>query len=427
MKPLAHAFAKRAFDLLLAAALLVVVAPIACVALLPVRRRLLPSFGSVARAGRDGRTFLLRHEVLGERRSPLLRRLARSPLPQWPVLLGILAGDLSFVGPRPLELAEAAALAPPDRDRFAVRPGLVCHWWVWQRTNIDFGSEADADRLYLHQRSLAADLAILLRALLAMPYGKSGGTRPVAARIGGVRLLNLGMDELVDAIVLAVEKRHMTRVAFVNPDCVNIAARDPQYRALLAGTDWVCPDGIGMKIAGRILDQPIRQNLNGTDLFPRLCAALEAGGRSVYLLGAHPGVAQAVAQWARHHYPGLAIAGFRSGYWPPGEEEAVAAEIRQSKADVLLVALGVPRQELWLKRNLRRSGATVGIGVGGLFDFYGGRIPRAPLWLREVGGEWIFRLLQEPRRMWRRYLVGNFAFLWRVARERMAAARAAGG
>ena len=77
-------------------------------------------------------------------------------------------------------------------------------------------------------------------------------------------------------------------------------------------------------------------------------------------------------------------------------------------------------QDFWLRRNLKHTGASVGIGVGGLFDFYSGRIPRAPLWLREIGGEWTYRLLQEPRRMWRRYLVGNFEFLWRVVRERTA-------
>ena len=132
-------------------------------------------------------------------------------------------------------------------------------------------------------------------------------------------------------------------------------------------------------------------------------------------------MAEAVARWAKRQYPTLVVAGFRSGYYAPGEEASVVAEIRRARADVLLVAMGAPRQERWLKRHLRHTGAVVGIGVGGLFDFYGGRIPRAPLWLREIGGEWTYRLLQEPRRMWRRYLVGNVAFLWRIVRERRAA------
>jgi N-acetylglucosaminyldiphosphoundecaprenol N-acetyl-beta-D-mannosaminyltransferase len=135
-------------------------------------------------------------------------------------------------------------------------------------------------------------------------------------------------------------------------------------------------------------------------------------------------VASAAAEWAQRQFPELRIAGTHGGYFDDGGEAAVLAAIRDSGADVLLVAMGVPVQDLWLRRNLKKSGATVGIGVGGLFDFYGGRIPRAPQWLREIGGEWIYRLLQEPRRMWRRYLVGNFAFLWRVVRERRAASGA---
>jgi N-acetylglucosaminyldiphosphoundecaprenol N-acetyl-beta-D-mannosaminyltransferase len=181
-----------------------------------------------------------------------------------------------------------------------------------------------------------------------------------------------------------------------------------------------------MKIAGRILGRPIRQNLNGTDLFPRLCGTLAASGRRLYLLGARPGVAEATARWAQQQFPQLQIAGTRSGYFDATEEEAVIAAIRRSGADVLLVAMGVPAQDLWLRRHLKATGARVGIGVGGLFDFYGGRIPRAPLWLREIGGEWVYRLIQEPRRMWRRYLIGNFTFLWRVCRERIEAAPAAG-
>ena len=427
MAGLAYACGKRALDVVLAASLLAVCAPLALVALAPVRRGLLPRLASVTCIGRAERRFRLRFETVAPGRSRFARLLAGSALPRWPVLLSVVAGHVSLVGPRVLDAAEAAALPAPERDRFAVRPGLVCYWWLQQRSNIDFGTEADADRRYRAQRSLAADASILLRALLAMPYGRPAAPPRAVEHIAGIRLLNLGMDELVGAILTAVEGRVRTRIAFVNPDCVNIAARDPLYRAALAGADWVCPDGIGMKIAGRILERPIRQNLNGTDLFPRLCAAAAGGGHRIYLLGARPGVAAAVARWARRQYPGIKIAGCHSGYFEGDGEEAAIAGIRRSRADILLVAMGAPRQELWLQRHLERTGALVGVGVGGLFDFYGGRIPRAPLWLREIGGEWIYRLLQEPRRMWRRYLIGNAVFLWRVARERMAGAPAAGG
>ena len=420
MRHLAYEATKRAVDLLVALALLAIAVPLAALALAPARRGLLPRLAATMCVGRRGRPFALRREVLGGQGG----RLAW--LADWPLLLAIVAGHVSLVGPRIMSAGEAAALDPADRDRFAVRPGLVCAWWLQQRTNIDFDSEADADRRYLQQRSLRTDLSILLRALLALPYGDGGGRPRAVVHIASIRLLNLGMDELVAAIEAALQGRGCTQVAFVNPACVNIAAVDPHYRAALARADWVCPDGIGMKIAGRILGRPIRQNLNGTDLFPRLCESMARSGHRLYLLGARPGVAEATARWAQQQFPRLMIAGTRCGYFDAAGDAAVVAEIRRSGADVLLVAMGVPAQDLWLRRNLKKTGARVGIGVGGLFDFYGGRIPRAPLWLREIGGEWIYRLIQEPRRMWRRYLIGNFTFLYRIARERVSPAVSTG-
>ena len=243
---------------------------------------------------------------------------------------------------------------------------------------------------------------------------------PAGIEIRGLRLLNLALDDAVAAIESAVLAGTPTRVAFVNADCVNIAARDTAYRERLAAMDWVFADGIGMRIAGRLLKQPVRDNVNGTDLFPRLCAALSLHGRSLYLLGGRPGVARAAAVWAKTHYPALRITGACHGYFGGEQTGQVVADIRRSRPDVLLVAMGVPVQEYWIGRNAASTGATVTVGVGGLFDYYSGRIPRAPAWMRRCGLEWVFRLIQEPSRLWRRYLVGNLVFLARIGRDRLA-------
>ena len=116
------------------------------------------------------------------------------------------------------------------------------------------------------------------------------------------------------------------------------------------------------------------------------------------------------------------MAGFHHGYYAPADESKVLDEIRASGATILLVALGAPRQDVWISRNLAGTGVRVAMGVGGLFDFYSGRIPRAPQWLREMGLEWIYRLYQEPGRMWRRYLVGNITFLYHTALQRVGVA-----
>ena len=240
-----------------------------------------------------------------------------------------------------------------------------------------------------------------------------------AIHVRGIRLTNVGMEDALNAIDAALASGNPARIAFVNADCVNLAARDEGYRDSLEAMDWIFVDGIGMRLAGWILEQNIRDNVNGTDLFPKLCAELAMRGRSLFLLGAKPGVAAAAADWARAHYPGLRIAGAEDGYFPESASPEVARRIRQARPDVLLVAMGAPRQEHWIARHAAAAGATVTLGVGGLFDYYSGNIPRAPGWMRRAGLEWVFRLIQEPGRLWKRYLVGNFSFLLRIAGDRV--------
>lgn len=321
---------------------------------------------------------------------------------------GLLSGRYTLVGPRLPQTPDA-------------RPGLLCLWWLQQRSNIDYGSEAAADARYLAQRSLKGDFAIVLRAGLSSLHGAPVNSHEASVQIAGLRLLNLEMQDMLNAIDAALRARQPMRIAFVNPDCVNLAAGDAAYRACLEASDWVCADGIGMKIAGKLLQRPIRQNINGTDLFPLLCAQLAQRGQRLFLLGGQDGVAAATAAWAQAQFPGLQIAGTANGYFTEADTPALLRVIRAARADVLLVALGAPRQEKWLAQHHAASGATLGMGVGGLFDYYSGRIPRAPQWLREIGGEWVFRLLQEPGRLWRRYLIGNGVFLLRILREKYAA------
>ena len=188
----------------------------------------------------------------------------------------------------------------------------------------------------------------------------------------------------------------------------------PEYEARLQAADAVLADGIGIRVAGKLIRQEIRQNVNGTDLFPLLCGRLQGSELGMYLLGAKPGVAEAVRDWVRDRYPTVRVCGFRDGYFTPAEEPDVLREIRDSGAQILLVAFGAPKQDLWIGEHLADSGALIAMGVGGLFDFYSGRVPRAPQWMRELSLEWAFRLMQEPSRMWKRYLVGNAVFLVRV-------------
>ncbi len=231
---------------------------------------------------------------------------------------------------------------------------------------------------------------------------------------------NVTLEQAVETIVERLDGDTATQVSFVNADCVNIACRNRKYLEALQQSDLVFADGIGVRVAGDVLGQPVRDNVNGTDLFPLLAKALEYTGKRIYLLGGQPGVAEGVAKWLAANFPGVEIAGFHHGYFTTDKEAEVVEQIRTSGADLVLVAFGAPRQELWVRRNLRKLDAKVVIGVGGLLDFFSGRIPRAPRWVRKLGMEWCYRLWREPQRLWRRYLIGNVVFLARLAQVRVA-------
>jgi len=242
---------------------------------------------------------------------------------------------------------------------------------------------------------------------------------PPKIHLLGLRLDNVTLSEAVDEIQRRVDAATPTCVGFVNAHCVNVAVGDPEYRRVLETFDLVFADGSGVRLAGHILGAPVRDNVNGTDLFPPLCASLERSGHGVFFLGAAPGVAERMIDALRVQYPKLVVAGSHHGYLGPDDTERVLGMLRASGARLLMVAMGVPAQEKWIHAHRAECGIPVVMGVGGLFDFYSGLIPRAPLWLRRRGLEWTWRLAQEPRRMWRRYLVGNWTFLGRVALARL--------
>lgn len=236
----------------------------------------------------------------------------------------------------------------------------------------------------------------------------------------GVKMLNLSMAEAIAQISDAIRAKRKTEVFFVNADCLNKVFVDRDYHEILKDSTLVFPDGIGIHIAGKMLGTPVQENVNGTDLLPLLCEMAVSNGHSLFLLGAAEGVADAMKLHLQMRYPGLQIGGSRNGYFDwISQVDSVIQEINEAKADIVLVAFGAPMQEVFIRRFAFQINASVLMGVGGLFDFYSGRIPRAPLWMRQLGMEWVFRLIQEPARMWKRYILGNPLFLYRVFRWKL--------
>lgn len=239
----------------------------------------------------------------------------------------------------------------------------------------------------------------------------------------GVEIDNATMSDAIDGIISAANGGLRATYAFVNADCLNRAAEDSHYRAILARSTQVFADGSGVALAMRFRGQKVVENVNGTDMFPLLCNAAAEHGLSLFLLGGAPGIAcQAAANMCEAN-PALDIAGTHHGYLDEAEEQRVVDRINDSGASILLVGMGCPIQEKWIARNRHRLAPGAVIGVGGLFDFYSGRIPRAPIALRSVGLEWTWRLAQEPARMWRRYILGNPVFLARCVREQISQPR----
>lgn len=228
----------------------------------------------------------------------------------------------------------------------------------------------------------------------------------------GFDVVNAKMAETVYWIADRAQSRTPTHIAFLNAHCANVARENWRYHDTLQNVDALLPDGSGVALAAKLDKTELGDNLNGTDLFGPLCRCLAFRGIPVYFLGGKEGVAEAAANNAKESFPMLKVAGHRHGYFNPRDEEDVIRDINESGARVVFVAFGVPDQDVWLARVRHRLNAPVVLGVGGLLDFVSGRIPRAPIWMRKLGAEWLFRLKCEPRRMWKRYLVGNLSFVF---------------
>lgn len=236
----------------------------------------------------------------------------------------------------------------------------------------------------------------------------------------GVSFLNLRMAEALDLIRGTIGEGAQKTVYFINADCLNQAVENDNYATVLRQGDLVFPDGSGVRLGCKLLGDQVLDNVNGTDMLPLLCELAREVDARLYFLGAKPGIAARARDKLQARYPGLRIVGEHHGYFQRNgaEETALIDTINSSGAAILLVAFGVPAQEYWIQRHRHQLSATVLMGVGGLFDFYSDTIPRAPRWLRRWGLEWTYRLYQEPRRLFRRYIIGNPLFVWRVLRWR---------
>ena len=249
-----------------------------------------------------------------------------------------------------------------------------------------------------------------------------------------IKLFQVGIDQVdnqetiqkIEEFIVS-KKPHQ----IVTPDTLAVlrARKNPEYHAILKSADLVTPDGAGILWAATTLNYPLPERVTGIDLIHNICQLSAKKGYSLYLLGSYPGVAGEAALNLTKKYPGIKIAGTHHGYFgcekfqnyedvkngnndKNKEEEEIIAEIKENRPDILLVGMGVHKQEKWINKNLNSLNIPVCMGVGGSFDVLSGRIPRAPLWMQRHGMEWVYRSIKQPNRAFR--TLALFYFIWLV-------------
>lgn len=235
-------------------------------------------------------------------------------------------------------------------------------------------------------------------------------------KVGDISLDRVTMNDAVELAFEHLSEEHERALVIetVNAQFVCLA-REKQFSELVAKADMVVADGISVVAASRLLGEPVPERVTGVDLLVRLCAKAAETGASVYFLGGRPGAAEKTARRLSVEFPGLKVAGIDCppmGFDKnPVQSADVLNRLMFAAPDFLFVGLGAPKQEIWINRYAEVLPVKTMIGVGGSFEIISGEFKRAPKWIQRAGLEWLFRLGQEPGRLWKRYLLGNLRFL----------------
>lgn len=229
----------------------------------------------------------------------------------------------------------------------------------------------------------------------------------------------LTWDEAIERIHLWASSHESRVVCICNVHSVVTARSDSGFSAVIRDADMATADGFPVALMLRRLGVPGQERINGPDLMLRYCRRIAATRESIYLYGGSEATLEVLRRRLLEECPGLVIAGAHSPPYrelTPAEDAAMVAEINASGAGVVWVGLGCPKQEKWMADHRGRINAVM-VGVGAAFDYHAGTIKRAPLWMQRNGLEWLYRLVTEPRRLWRRYLVTNSLFVWHAVRQ----------
>ena len=221
-----------------------------------------------------------------------------------------------------------------------------------------------------------------------------------------VRLLDIfvhdvSLEEVLEQITKWCREKGAHQVVTADAYMVDLAYSDPVFRQLMLDADLVTPDSSGVLLASRLAGTPIKNKASGCVIAENLCRISGREGLKIYFLGASEKANSGAAEKMQAAYPDMLFAGRHDGYFSPEESAGVAAAIKETGADIVLVALGIPKQEYWIKEFLPASGASVGIGIGGTFDVMSGNVKRAPVFFQKLYLEWLYRFLQAPQKSYK--------------------------
>lgn len=244
------------------------------------------------------------------------------------------------------------------------------------------------------------------------------------ATIADVEIDPYSFEEVVERIVdHAQRNREPAYVVTPNAQHIVLLQQDSKFRQIYRQAFLKVPDGVPLLWAARFLETPLKSRVNGTDLFERLCAVAADRHLRIFLLGGRPGAAERARAVLQARHPNLQVVGT---HCPPygfesdaGELALINAKIIAADPHLLFVGLGAPKQEKWIYANYQTLRVPVSLGIGVSFELVSGLVKRAPIWMQKAGLEWLFRLIMEPQRLWRRYVVCNTQFVWLILRQRL--------
>lgn len=230
---------------------------------------------------------------------------------------------------------------------------------------------------------------------------------------------NLTMQETLNEIEDIIKKRQVTQHVVINAGKVVLMSKNEELKNIVKQCPIINADGQSIVWASKILNNPLPERVAGIDLMENLIKISAEKGYGIYLFGAKEEVVKEVIYKYKDKYPNLKVSGYRNGYFSDEDVPNIVKDMRESNADILFVAFSSPKKEYWLAENIDNINIPFCMGVGGSFDVVAGKTKRAPEWMQRIGLEWFYRFLQEPGRMWRRYLVGNLTFIKLTLKEKL--------